>query len=327
MPSVTLERDEGEGKYVQVRSTEPRLTNTTVDGVNLPSEEPGVRQIKFDAIPASLVDSVQVSKTLQANMEGDGIGGSVDLVTKTATDTPTIEVTGLGGYTPIANGRGNTTETATIGRRFGASKKLGILVGGSYDWEGRGIDDIEPVPDVNNGQTWFDAIDIREYLYARSRWGLAGSADYRIRDGSTLYARFLYSNFLNAGNRYAYSLTDNTPGASLLNPGNDGCGGASTGPCGGVPSFNTQLRHPRIQVGSLMLGGNHVFNRTWYTWEANVGRASYGDVPTRPPASTRTSIPVPASSPAPLKTSTCHSGIRPASPRRIATRAVTLLAT
>lgn len=279
MPSVTLERDEGEGKYVQVRSTEPRLTNTTVDGINLPSEEPGVRQIKFDAIPASLVDSVQVSKTLQANMEGDGIGGSVNLVTKTATDTPTLEVTGLGGFTNIDNGRGNTTESATIGRRFGAKKKFGIVAGGSYDWEGRGIDDIEPVPDVNNGQTWFDAMDIREYLYFRSRYGVAGSADYRIRNGSTVYARFLYSNFLNAGNRYAYSLNDNTPGAVLLNPGNDGCGGAATGPCAGVPSFNTQLRHPRIQVGSLVLGGNHVFDRTWYTWEANVGHASYGDVP------------------------------------------------
>lgn len=272
MPSVTLERDEGEGKYVQVRSTEPRLTNTTVDGVNLPSEEAGVRQIKFDAIPASLVDSVQVSKTLQANMEGDGIGGSVNLVTKTATDRPTVEITGLGGYTNIANGRGNTTETATVGRRFGAAKKFGLLVGGSYDWEGRGIDDIEPVPDINNGQTSYDAMDIREYLYFRSRYGIAGSADYRIRDGSTIFARFLYSNFLNAGNRYAYSLTD-----------------------GDVPSFNTQLRHPRIQVGSLVLGGTHVFNRTWYSWEANVGRASYGDVPSET-----------ASFNSPLTSSDCH---------------------
>ena len=41
LPSITLERDEGEGKYVQVRGTEPRLTNTTIDGVNLPSPEPG----------------------------------------------------------------------------------------------------------------------------------------------------------------------------------------------------------------------------------------------------------------------------------------------
>jgi len=86
--------------------------------------------------PAWLSPS-QISKTLQANMEGDGIGGSVNLITKEATDTPTFEITGLGGFTSIQGGRGNTTETATFGRRFGASKKFGVIVGGSYDWEGR----------------------------------------------------------------------------------------------------------------------------------------------------------------------------------------------
>ena len=57
LPSVTLERDEGEGKYVQIRGTEPRLTNGTIDGVNIPSPESGVRQIKFDAIPADIAPS------------------------------------------------------------------------------------------------------------------------------------------------------------------------------------------------------------------------------------------------------------------------------
>lgn len=269
LPSVTLERDEGEGKYVQVRSTEPRLTNTTVDGVNLPSEEPGVRQIKFDAIPSSLVDSVQISKTLLANMDGDGIGGSVNLVTKTASDEPTFELTGLGGYTPIQGGRGNTTETGTFGRRFGASKKFGFIVGGSYDWEGRGIDDFEPVPDENNGATWFDGASLREYQYFRTRYGFAGSTDYRIRNGSNVYARFLYSDFKNDGDRFAYQLQDNTPGLSLLAPQNQG----------GLPSYDAELRSPDIQVGSVILGGNHVFSKTWYTWEANVGRSSYGGSP------------------------------------------------
>ena len=269
LPSVTLERDEGEGKYVQVRSTEPRLTNTTVDGVNLPSEEPGVRQIKFDAIPSSLVDSVQISKTLLANMEGDGIGGSVNLVTKTATDTPAIEITGLGGYTPIQGGRGNTTETAIFGRRFGSNKKFGFIAGGSYDWEGRGIDDIEPVPDQNGGSTWFDGMSLREYQYFRPRYGFAGSADYRIRDGSNVYARFLYSDFKNYGDRWAYQLQDNTPGVSLLAPQNQG----------GVPSYDGELRNPDIQVGSVILGGSHVLSTTWYTWEANAGRSSYGNSP------------------------------------------------
>jgi TonB-dependent receptor len=269
MPSVTLERDEGEGKYVQVRGTEPRLTNTTVDGVNLPSEEPGVRQIKFDAIPSSIVESVQIRKTLQANMEGDGIGGSVNLVTREATDTPIFEITGLAGYTPIIHGRANTTETVTFGRRFGAAKKFGFIIGGSYDWEGRGIDDFEPVPDLNHGATWFDGASIREYQYFRPRYGVAGSLDYRIRNGSHVYARYLYSIFKNYGDRWAYQIQDNTPGVSLLAPQNQG----------GTPSFDGELRNPDIQVGSLILGGNHALSTTWYTWEANIGRSSYGNSP------------------------------------------------
>src|SRR5580700_7199920 len=199
LPSVTLERDEGEGKYVQVRGTEPRLTNATIDGVQIPSPESGVRQIKFDAIPSDIVESVEINKTLQANMDGDGIGGSVNLVTKTATERPTVAISGMGGYMPILGGRSQVETTATVGERFGQSKRFGVLVGGSYDWNGRGIDDIEPVSDVAtfaNGTTalWKDAIDVREYRYYRSRWGIAGSADYKLGEGSDIYARYLYSN-------------------------------------------------------------------------------------------------------------------------------------
>jgi hypothetical protein len=66
LPSVTLERDEGEGKYVQIRGTEPRLSNLTIDGIEVPSPEGGVRQVKLDTIPADPVQSVQIYKTLEA---------------------------------------------------------------------------------------------------------------------------------------------------------------------------------------------------------------------------------------------------------------------
>ena len=282
MPSVTLERDEGEGKYVQVRGTEPRLTNTTIDGVNLPSQEPGVRQIKFDGIPADIVEEVQVSKTLQANMDGDGIGGSVNLITKMATDQPSISLSGMGGYTPIINGRGLTEESGTISQRFGENKKFGVFFGGSYDWNGRGIDDIEPVPDIAtlaNGQTvsWKDAMDIREYQYFRSRWALTGTFDYRIADGQSIYFRGFYSDFKNYGDRWAYSLTDNTPGIQVLAPGNQGCLNGSS--CGSAPVFNAQLRNPDIGDGSLLIGGSHVLTTTWYNWEMSASRGSYGNSP------------------------------------------------
>jgi TonB-dependent receptor len=288
LPSVTLERDEGEGKYVQVRGTEPRLTNTTIDGITIPSPEAGVRQIKFDAIPADSVESVQINKTLEANMDGDGIGGSVNLVTKTATNIPSISFGSMGGYTPIINGRGLTEETGTIGQRFGASKKFGFLIGGSFDWNGRGIDDIEPVPDIATMSTgsqvpWKDAIDIREYQYFRSRWGLNGSADYRLGQASDVYLRWFYADFKNSGDRWVYSLTDNTPGIQLLNPGNVGCQTDATGttiaPCAGVPSFNAQRRHPDIGIGNLVLGGSHFLTTTWFTWDLSASRAFYGSSP------------------------------------------------
>lgn len=259
LPGVTIERDEGEGKYVQVRGTEPRLTNTTIDGMNVPSPESGVRQIKFDAIPADIVESVEINKTLQANMDGDGIGGSVNLVTKTAGERPTLNLSGMGGYTPILGGRGLIETTGTLGQRFGANKKLGVLFGGSYDWNGRGIDDIEPVPDLATvgGQQVrvFDSMDIREYKYYRSRWGLAGSSDYKLGDGSDIYIRGVYSDFHNYGDRWVYSINDNL----FVN--------------GGTPSFNDQIRRPDYAIGSVLLGGKHVLSTTWYAWDASVSRS------------------------------------------------------
>src|SRR5258708_3439278 len=64
LPSVSLERDEGEGKYVQIRGTDPRLSNVTVNGVNVPPPEGGVRLGKLAVIPSDLVASIAVTKPL-----------------------------------------------------------------------------------------------------------------------------------------------------------------------------------------------------------------------------------------------------------------------
>ena len=95
MPGVTLQRNEGEGQYVQIRGTEPRLSNTTIDGVIVPGPDPEVRQVDLDTIPADLVGSIAINKTLSANQDGDAIGGSVDLRIKQATgDQPTLSFEG-----------------------------------------------------------------------------------------------------------------------------------------------------------------------------------------------------------------------------------------
>ena len=250
LPSVTLERDEGEGKYVQIRGTEPRLSNVTIDGINVPSPESGVRQIKLDTLASDLVESVEINKTLQANQDGDGIGGSVNLKTKTAGDLPIVTLSGMGGYTPIIGGRGADQFGLTAGKRFGTQKKLGILIGATYDYNGRGINDIEPVPTAGSASPHYDSIDLRDYEYYRSRWGLAGSADYKVGQDSSIYARGLYSTFRNWGQKWVYTLVD-----------------------GDVPQLSQDWRRPDYAIGSFVVGGHHSFSKSWLAWDLSVGRS------------------------------------------------------
>jgi TonB-dependent receptor len=255
LPGVSLERDEGEGKYIDVRGTAPELTNTTIDGVNTPSPEGGVRQVKLDTIPADLVAAVEVNKTLQANQDGDGIGGSVNLVTKTAGEQPMFSLGGIGGYTPIMGGRHMDLFNFTVGDRFGARKRLGVLLGVTYDYNGRGIDDIEPTPDaVQNPDgsltPHFDSMDIREYRYTRSRWGFAGSTDYKVGESSVITARYLYSDFKDYGNKWTYTLND-----------------------GSSPGYKVSERAPDYGIGNLALSGTHVLGATLIHWETAVSRS------------------------------------------------------
>ncbi|HEY6328550.1 MAG TPA: TonB-dependent receptor, partial [Blastocatellia bacterium] len=259
LPGVTLERDEGEGKYVQIRGTEPRLANLTLDGVEVPSPEGGVRQVKLDVIPADLIESVQINKTLQANMNGDAIGGSVNLVTKKAGERPTLSLYGLGGLTPIANTRSVYEFGGTAGMRLGADKRLGAMVSGSYDYNGRGIDDIEPVPGLIGSTPDISTAAIRQYLYDRKRYGIGGSLDYRLTNNSNLYLHTLFSDFKDYGDRYEYVINTNDtgtlPGTNIPGP------------------FTTERRDPDFQVASLSLGGNHVFGTSLLNWQLAVGRS------------------------------------------------------
>ncbi len=272
LPSVTLERDEGEGKYVKVRGTEPRLTHTTLDGVTIASPET-VRQIKLDLIPADLVESVQINKTLQANMEGDGIGGSVDLRTKSAEDHPTLNLESLGGYVPIIGGRPNYQFDGTIGRRFLEGHRLGVLVGGSYDWNGRGINDVEPAPALAG------TYDLRDYRYFRDRRGFAGTLDYRLSDTSSLFLKALYSHFNNFGDDWIYSPAINT----FVTP--------TQGGGDGTVSFQALRRRPIQDIGGLQFGGRHVLRQSLLAWdtESSVGRtrdAGYSNARFAPQAAT-----------------------------------------
>ncbi|MBV9676334.1 MAG: hypothetical protein JO185_08370 [Acidobacteriaceae bacterium] len=166
----------------------------------------------MDVIPSDLVESVEISKTPLANQDGDAIGGSVNVRTRTASDRPAISLFGIGAFTPVFNTCSADQFGGTVGKRFGKDQRLGILFGGTYDWNGRGINDVEPGPQTvqcdpgycgakpppSANAPYFgtySGIDLRDYAYDRTRFGFEGSVDYRLSDSASVYMRGLYSHF------------------------------------------------------------------------------------------------------------------------------------
>jgi TonB-dependent receptor len=245
IPGISLERDEGEGKFVQVRGTEPRLSNVTIDGVHVPGTE-AARIAKLDDVPSDLLASIEVSKTLTADMEADAIGGSVTLVTKTPEDAPRGYVAGQYGQTALA-GRNTYQGGFAYGGRFGQDGRLGLLLGGSADRNNRAIDDIEPAWGVFSGTAAPQEWSMRDYRYGRERYGLGGDFDYRFNANSQLYVKGLWSQFNNYGTNYIYDVAGTpTPGAA----------GSGTIP-GASLTRTTNTRTPQDQMWAVTAGGKH----------------------------------------------------------------------
>jgi TonB-dependent receptor len=255
LPSVSLERDEGEGKYVQVRGLQPAYTNVTINGVHVGASElsGGGRAVKLDDVPSDLVGSIELNKTLSADQDSDAIGGSVNLVTKAAQDQTHFSIGTQQGYTFLQQGIYVTSNTGTFSGRFGPDKALGIVLGGSYDYNRRGIDDLEPAPDFNSlpdgsQVAGLPTADYREYSYQRKRYGFAGGLDYRLSPTSTIYLHGLYSDFKNFGDRWV-----GTPTAgNFLTPSlTDDSGAFDRG---------VSNRRPDEVISSVSLGGQHILS-------------------------------------------------------------------
>ena len=103
---VTIERsNSGEGRYPIIRGMEKRYINTLVNGIKIPSPDNKNRFIPLDLFPSELLERLEVSKTLTPSMEGDAIGGTINLVMKDAPAKPLLQVNFATGYNTAFNNR------------------------------------------------------------------------------------------------------------------------------------------------------------------------------------------------------------------------------
>lgn len=92
MSGVSIDRgNTGDARHVIIRGMDKQYNTTLINGVKIPSPDNKARYLPLDIFPAGLVDQLQISKTLTPDMEGDGTGGVINLVMKSAPDNLKVE--------------------------------------------------------------------------------------------------------------------------------------------------------------------------------------------------------------------------------------------
>ena len=193
LPGVAVERDQGEGRYVSVRGLGPDYNAVTINGALVPSPESGRRAVALDVLPAGLVRSLEVSKTLTADQDANSLGGTVEVKSLSAFDLPGRTWSLQGGASYDQNtGRTSPHASMLAAARF-LDGKLGIAAGASGERRRFGSDNVETGGAWENGK--LTGLELRDYLPQRERNALALNLDYRPEPGAALYLRTFVSRF------------------------------------------------------------------------------------------------------------------------------------
>ncbi len=249
IPGTTLQRDQGEGRYVIIRGLAPQFTNMSINGEQIPSPEAGVRFVALDAVPADQLSSIQVSKSLTPDMDGDAIGGSVNLITRKAKNS-NLELQGtlVGGYNQLM-GEPNGQGSLLIGKRFGENEKFGVLVNASHFYSDRGSD---------NWERDDEELELRDYQLRRTRTAVSGTMDYRFNPNNEIYFRGIYNSFTDREWRRRYVLKPNADESPFED---------------NEIEHMTKDRFEQQDITSLNLGGKHYLPKFNLDYEFAYSRA------------------------------------------------------
>ena len=198
LAGLSVERDQGEGRFVRVRGLAPDYNAVTYNGTQLAAPEAGRRAVALDVIPSDLLESVEVSKTITPDMPAGSLGGTVEIKSLSAFDRSNdfYSFTAEAGY--------NEQQSQTSPKLSGVFSKildaggetdsLGVAIAASYAERKFGSENVE------TGGSWdfadgLEEFELRDYSISRERIGLALNLDYRPGNHNEYYLRTLYSEF------------------------------------------------------------------------------------------------------------------------------------
>lgn len=268
IPGINVQYDQGEARFGNIRGTSPDLSSVTLDGNRLPSAEGETRAVQLDLIPADMVQAVEVNKVVLPNMDGDAIGSSVNLVTRSVPSGRRIRTDLSGGYNTIAEKINYKGSVLYAERLFG--NRLGVTLNGSVfnnfiesdnmemDWKEKG--------GKNNGIHTED-FQLRKYEVQRLRQNYSLDLDYKFNRNHRVEAKYMYNQRDDWENRYRLRYRkikwDEDKGAYVGELRKQTKGGKE--------------KHSRLEkqkLSNLRFKGKHDFNFMDLKWSYSFAKAS-----------------------------------------------------
>jgi TonB-dependent receptor len=193
LPGISVQRDQGEGRYVTVRGLGPDLNAVTINGALVPAPENGRRGVSLDVLPAGMVRSLEVTKTLTPDMDANSLGGTVEVKTMSAFDVkgPLLNMSLGDGYNTLA--KKHSPQAGMLwADRFGGGE-FGIAVGASVDRRKLASNDVETGGGWSNGR--LTGVEFRAYRPQRENKAAAVNLDYRPSREAMLTLKTFHSSF------------------------------------------------------------------------------------------------------------------------------------
>ncbi|MCW9708434.1 TonB-dependent receptor [Fodinibius salsisoli] len=194
IPGINIQSDQGEARYIQIRGTSPNLSNISINGEKIAAPEGDGRSIALDMIPSDVLASIEVSKAITPDMDGDAIGGTVNLETKSAvTKDRVLNLTLNGGYHNNVSDLSPVGGRASLnyGQRLGEEGKFGYMIGANYNKFSLGSDNNEMAYDEGT----LEEMELRDYELTRERFGTTANFDYQFNRKSQLYLNTSFNYF------------------------------------------------------------------------------------------------------------------------------------
>ena len=207
IPGLNVQYDQGEARFGQIRGTSPDFSSVTINGNRLPSAEGDIRNVQLDLIPADMIQTIVVNKVVTPDMDGDAIGGSVNLVTKSSPSKRVLSATVGTGYNLISD-RMQANVAFTYGDNF-FNNKLGLILAASYQNNPIGSDNAEfEWTKDDNGKDYVMDYQVRQYFVQRERQSYSLSLDYQFNLNHRIGFKGIYNHRNDWENRFRQNLKD-----------------------------------------------------------------------------------------------------------------------